>query len=76
MSCNIPVAVTFDGFILCGAEIGKREQLYIKYKTVKYQHKSLIKKGFIMSFFVLYMCPNQHCVIHQSWKHFFPTVQI
>lgn len=44
MSCNIPVAVTFDGFILCGAIMGKLEQLYIKYKTIKYEHKSLIEK--------------------------------
>lgn len=66
MSCNIPVAVTFDGFILCGAKMGKREQLYIKYRTIKYEHKSLIEKRFIMSLFVLCICPNQHCVIHQS----------
>lgn len=67
MFCNIPVAVTFDGFILCGAKMGQREQLYISTNTKVWSRRALL-----CHFFVLYMCPNQHGVIHQSWKHFFP----
>lgn len=70
MSCNIPVAVTFDGFILCGAEMGKREQLYIKYKTIKYEHKSLIETGFIMSF-LCYTCALTSIVLFTNHESIF-----